>query len=355
LKSSIPPFLRLGAALAAMAFVSTAARADEAGAEATTARIKFSDPAKPGTLRAELPWADVHVTGSDVAEIVVTSSLNQKGREEPRPDGLRRLDQDVTFELAEKDNVATLQIAGDNAWSAHGSEFNIQVPRNTSLVLHTQAGGDIVVENVQGDIDINSMNGQVTLSDVGSSAVVNTMNGEIHAKFKIAPVKPVSLSSMNGEIALEVPADTKANLRMRSQNGAILTDFPENTLKTKSEARAKPVDGPPIAVPETGVTPAPAPSPNPDASQTTRDVQKAVREAQRAAEKAARDAQRAVEQAMRDAERAVNGHGPRPPHPPRMPVLPMFGGKSIVGTLNGGGVDIQLASMNGAITLRQAK
>jgi len=349
MKSSILPFLRLGAALAVVVFVSTGARADEDGDEAaTTARSKFSDPSKPGTLRAELPWADVHVSGTDGPEIVVTSSLSQKGREEPRPDGLRRLDQDVTFELTEKDNVATLQIAGDNAWAAHGSEFKILVPRNTALVLHTQAGGDIVVEDVQGDIDINSMNGEVTLRDVGSSAVVNTMNGEIHAQFKTAPVKPVSLSTMNGEIALELPADTKANLRMRSQNGAILTDFPDGILKSKSESRAQSADNVSVAV-------SVAPDVSVNVDTTSRDAQKAARDAQRAAEKATRDAMRAAEQAMRDAERAANGHGPRPPHPPRMPVFPTFGGKSIVGTLNGGGVDIQLASMNGAITLRQTK
>jgi hypothetical protein len=40
---------------------------------------------------------------------------------------------------------------------------------------------------------------------------------------------------------------------------------------------------------------------------------------------------------------------------PPIPSLPNFGGKSIVGTLNGGGVDIKLTSMNGAITLRETK
>jgi hypothetical protein len=35
--------------------------------------------------------------------------------------------------------------------------------------------------------------------------------------------------------------------------------------------------------------------------------------------------------------------------------MPNFGGKSIVGTLNGGGVDIKLTSMNGTITLRESK
>ena len=40
---------------------------------------------------------------------------------------------------------------------------------------------------------------------------------------------------------------------------------------------------------------------------------------------------------------------------PSLPSMPGFGGKSIVGTLNGGGVDIKLTSMNGTITVREAK
>ena len=40
---------------------------------------------------------------------------------------------------------------------------------------------------------------------------------------------------------------------------------------------------------------------------------------------------------------------------PPIPPMPNFGGKSTVGTLNGGGVDIKLTSMNGTITLRETK
>jgi hypothetical protein len=343
MKFRIASLLRLGALLAALALISGPVRADE-DEGTTTSRIKFTDPAKPGTLKALLPWADLHVTGTAGNEIVVTSTLKEKGQKEERPDGLRRLDEEVSFALSEKNNVATLQIVGDNPWAAHGAEFKIELPHNTALVLRTEAGGDMLVENIDGDIDISSMNGEVTLRDIGSSAVVNTMNGEIKAAFKTAPVKPVSLSSMNGEIFVKLPVDTKANLRMRSHNGAILTDFPETILKAKSENRGQGSED--AETPEA----AEAPDSASITGQAMRDADRAMRDAVRDAEHAARDAQKAAL-----ASDAVAPHAPRAPRMPRIPMIPAFGGKSVIGTLNGGGIDIQLATMNGTITLRQLK
>jgi hypothetical protein len=347
MKSHLSTLFRCGAALAALAFVTAAARAEDG--DATTTRLTFSDTTKPGTLKASLPWADVHVTGIDGDEVIVTSSLGEKGKEEARPDGLRRLDEEVSFELTERDNVATLRIAGDNPWAAHGVEFEIQVPRHTRLVLRTDAGGDTVVENVDGDIEITSMNGEVALRDIGSSAVVSTMNGEISASFKNAPQKPVSLSSMNGEIFVKLPGDTKANIRLRSHNGSILTDFPDTLLKTKSE---KSSTGKGYSY-SYGSTPEAAR----EAAQAARD---AARETAREIARASREAAQAVRESARALEREEGTLAPVAPLPPTTPLpaiapLPPFGGKSIVGTLNGGGIDISLATMNGTITLRQTK
>jgi hypothetical protein len=352
MKSPLHHVLRAGLVCAAAILISgQAVRADDDDATTTT-RIKFSDPAKPGTLNASLPWADVQITGTNGDEIVVTSTLAQKGKKEDRPDGLRRLDDEVSFELLEKNNTATLRVSGDNAWSAHGAEFKVQVPHNTSLVLRTEAGGDMKIENIDGDIDISSVNGEVVLNDIGSSAVVNTMNGEIRASFKAAPVKAVSLSSMNGEISVRIPGDSKANVRMRSHNGAILTDFPETALKTRAEnsvRHGEAAEAP--EAPEQPEAPESADAPHarsPDAPPSA--------EIARAAERAARDAQRQAQRAVQQAQRAMMSDqmiipGIRIPHF----AIPAFGGKSVVGTLNGGGVDIQLSTMNGSITLRQNK
>lgn len=318
-----------------------------------TARARFSDPAKPGTLKFSLPWAEARITGTDGDEIIVSSSLDQKGRDEVDSDGFRRLDEDVTFELVEKDNVAVISLAGDSAWASHGAEFQIKVPRNTNLIIRTTIGGDIRVDGVEGDLDINSMNGEVELNDIASSAVVNTLNGEISARFKSAPVKPVSLSSLNGEIDVHLPANTKANLRMRTHNGSIRTNFPDKLLQTKTE---KNTGGAPFVGANDELRNAQRELAR-EQARIDREHAKAMRDAARAAVEASQDAiEAAVEASVKVnvGDVRVSPGMPVPPVPP-MPPLPSFGGKTIVGTLNGGGVDIKLTSMNGTITLRQAE
>lgn len=344
--------------------------------EESTVRTKFSDPAKPGTLKISLPWADVKVLGTEGNEIVVTSSLDQKGKKEVDEEGFRRLDEDVSFEVVEKNNVASIVMSGDNPWAAQGAEFTIQVPRNTNLILRTEAGGDVRVERINGDIDINSMNGEIALLDIGASAVVNTMNGEVTAIFKQAPTKPVSITSMNGEVDVRLPADTKANLRLRSHNGSIRTNFPEGALVTKTEknagtreharaaeqmareqaramaqlsreqarlARAAAGEAAAPEAPEAAATPEPAAAPEAPAA----PKEKTQVRAQVDVDVAVGDAKRHAEIALADAARALANA----PFPGRG----NFIGKSITGTLNGGGVDIQLSTMNGTITLRQVK
>jgi len=334
--------------------------------DGATARVKFSDASKPGTLKLSLPWAEARVTAIDGNEVIVSSSLDEKTRRgEVDHEGFRRLDDDLTFELTEKNNVATITIAGDNPWMSNGAEFDIKVPRNTNLILRTEAGGDINVEGVEGDIDINSMNGEVTLQDVVSSAVVNTMNGEVHVSFRKAPLKPVSLSSMNGEIDLRLPGDTKANLRMRTHNGSIRTNFPEGALQTKTEKASKmPADSREYREYQREIARV-----DRERARIERDANQAAAEAVAAANAAVAVSVRtgtAAPEAADDATPAPTPRAPGAPVAPLAPVAPMvaippipplpnFGGKSIVGTLNGGGIDIKLTSMNGTITLRESK
>ncbi len=419
------------ALLVSLVLLLPAARAgnDEEEPEGSTARVQFSDPAKPGTLKLSLPCAEARITATDGHEVVVTSSLDQKGRAEVDHEGFRRLDENVTFEAVEKDNVATITIAGDNSWAAQGAEFDIQVPRNTNLILHTGQGGDIEVTGVEGDIDISCMNGDVVLRDIGSSAVVNTLNGEISATFKHAPTKAVSLSSMNGEIDLRLPGDTKANLRMRTHNGSIRTNFPDGVLQAKTEkvSRVKSADARPdltITIKSNGdiaVGDDPVPvslekleqitakiskedgqavvlirasneanlkistavmnacrkaglikirlasdessaDARPEAStrEISREMARETARMDRDHAKIAKEVAKAVAEANQIAASvtsAIDGDtslAPVPPMPP-IPPMPNFGGKSIVGTLNGGGIDIKLTSMNGTITLRETK
>ena len=311
--------------------------------------LKFSDPAKPGTVRLKLMWGDVTITAADTPDVTVVSNLKPRHTEERRSDGLRRLDSDVTYGAAEKNNVITLTFGSDLPGPAPaGATVSLTVPRLTSVIVSNSFGGKITVKDAGGDVEVHNMNGAITLDHISGGATVETMNGEVHATFAKVPAdKPLSFTSMNGAIEIRVPADTKANVRLRTQNGAIYTDFDEKVLVTKTEAASG-------RFAHRVRTPGQAGSDD----EWQGDVRDAVREAVRTGVEAVREATQAAREAAEAArEGAADATGrPTPPIPPLPPTLPVLsGGKLVSGTLNGGGPEIQIATMNGTITLRKAQ
>ncbi len=346
----LPIIPLVACSLLAIAPAASLVRASD-GPEKTS--VKFSDPAKPGTLRIAIAMGDIRIHGTDAAEITVSTELPQESTQ-PRADGLRVLSESASYSLTEKDNVVILDAGQEFNFGRHDSSFEIAVPRSTNIVIKSSLGGEIVIGQVTGDIEIKSLNGEVLLEDVTGGALVETMNGEISARIQtLREGKPISFTSMNGEISLEVPEDAKANVRLRTQNGAILTDFDEKTLVTKTEAiRGNRKSG--RVVVSVG-----------NDTRINGDSSAEVRESVRAAIKAGAEAAREAAEAMREAAQAAreaarethvsDEDGAIPPLPPLPPLPPMTGGKLVSGTLNGGGTDIHVTAMNGDVTLRKAR
>lgn len=325
----------------------------------STSTVTLSKPDQPCTLRIDMPWADIKVQAVDGDTVTVQSTVQKKAtKAERRPGSLRRLDNEVSFELSEKDNVVTLSLAGESSHGAfRGAEFKISVPRQMALDLKATIGGDIEVKNVEGDVTVENLNGEVTLEGLVGATIVNTMNGEVRAVYAKTPTKPINIASMNGEVDLRVPADTKANVSLRTHNGSILTDFDEEVLKTKTEGKSSGRYSYSYSA-------------DTETRQAVREAAQVARAAVQEAMQVAREVATEVQQAMAEADAAAAEAAdaadavealqpPKPakvsraPKAPRAPMPPITGGKLVSGTLNGGGIDIKVSTMNGEITLRQ--
>jgi len=330
------------AAAFALVLLSAARAADD-----SVTTIKFSDPAKPGTLKIVLAHGDLHIKGDDSAEISVKSDVKPVTHK-PRKDGLREIAAASSYNLREKDNVVTLDALPDGGWPGTPSDFRITVPRATTVVVASSLGGDITCTGVSGDLEIKCMSGEIKLEDITGSALVETMNGEIHASVReLHDGKPLSFTSMNGEVVLRVPADAKANVRLRTQNGSILTDFDDTALVTKTESTPRSSSHRTThAIVSNGnnsVIPA-------EARDAIREAVRASAAAIRDAAQVARDAAQAAREGARDDSDST---APMPPIPPMPPLPAMTGGKLVTGTLHGGGPEISVTTMNGDVTLRQ--
>lgn len=332
------PFLRLILIAAAGAVACLSARA----ADENTNTIKFSDPSKPGTLKVMLARGEVTIRGAKVGDVVVKSDA-------PAPrhaakNGLRVLTESASYSLSEHGNVVTLDASSDG-WVGTSVNLWITVPRDTNVVIGSSLGGNVSCSGLNGDVDIRSLQGAVHLDDVTGSALVETLNGGIDATIRdLHPGKALSFTSLNGPVTLHVPANAKADVRLRTQNGTIYTDFDDRALVTRVEAVAGRQRATVALTPE---------------------MREAFRQAGHAAKIATEQAANAIREAAEAAREGAEGTqasgstGPAMPPPPPRPMIPAIptvtGGKLVTGTLNGGGPEIDVATMNGDVTLRQLK
>lgn len=328
--------LVLAAALALM----PRARADE-----TSSHIAFSDPAKPGTLRVRIWHGEVSIHGGDVKEITIKSE-SAAMNPTPRDDGMRVLSATAGFTLGEKANVAVLEY-GSDGWTGGSADFDITVPRNTSIVVSNTVHGDFECDGISGDIDVRSMGGDIRLKGISGGALVEAMRGDISVDVQaLTPGHPLSFTSMRGGINLRLPADAKADVRFRTHRGLILTNFDDKALVTKTEVSQVPEHKDKDR--DKDMVKASAASDDSDSdSDWHADVRDSIKEAAVAAADAAREATEAVHEGLMEAHLEMAGFP--------APLPPMTGGKVVDGTLNGGGVEVHAATLNGDIKLKKAE
>jgi DUF4097 and DUF4098 domain-containing protein YvlB len=205
--------------------------------------VPLTNPAKPALIKADVLMGSINVKGYDGKEVIVEAKARERSLadEDDEDDedqeekdkaakiaGMKKLGVVSTgLEVEESNNVVSISA---ESWK-YAVDITIQVPRASSLELHSTNDGDIVVENVSGEIEVENVNGSNTLRNISGNAVVNTVNGDVTVTMtRVTPDKPMSFSSMNGDVDVTLPADIKANVKMKSQQGEIYSDF-DITLK----------------------------------------------------------------------------------------------------------------------------
>jgi DNA polymerase II small subunit/DNA polymerase delta subunit B len=231
--------------------------------EQTTDRatVPFSDPSKPGMVKVNVHNGSITVKGYEGKEVIVeaksrgktikspemkmaeeiservrarvATELRERGeehreeREEEKQrstEGMRKIAAagGTGLEIEEADNVMEIDVSS----LRQSIDLTIQVPYSTSLELDAHTNGDITVENVTGEIEIDHHNGALKLTGISGVVVANTWNGDVEVSFtSVDPDKPMSFSTWNGDIDVTFPASVKANVRMKSERGEVYSDF----------------------------------------------------------------------------------------------------------------------------------
>lgn len=197
--------------------------------------IPLSNPGEPGQLELGIVRGSISVSGTEGEEVIINyDSGDNTDRNSPQTkNGLRRIsDSSIGFEVTENNNEVEIGGASPHA----DVNFSISVPRNFSLYLSTVNGGDVIVENVSGEMEISNVNGDVTLTNVGGSASVNTVNGDVTATFNSIGDNPMAFTTVQGDIDITLPANASVTAKMRSEWGEVYTDFEMNINRSNRES-----------------------------------------------------------------------------------------------------------------------
>lgn len=223
-KMKITGLVILGLLFAANSFSQT-------GTETLT--VPLSSPGKPYSLKVHLVSGSIKIKGYDGKDVVI-NVVPRDGDEEERPstqNGMKRISTHGSFEVTAKeaDNNVTVNTGNPN----RAVDLELKIPQDVKLQAGTVNDGEVTIENLSGELEVNNVNDKITLTNISGSVVANTVNGDVEVSFKsIDPKAAMAFSTLNGDVNVTLPGDTKANLKLKSDNGDVFSDFDIDIDKT---------------------------------------------------------------------------------------------------------------------------
>jgi hypothetical protein len=203
--------------------IGTVAIGQQPSADSVT--VPLSDPSRPAVIDVSLVQGSITVRGTNRKDVLVVARP-ETDRPSRRGDadatGLRRIPQTAGFRISEEANRVKISSDSPN----RSISFEIEAPARANLKLHTVNGGEIVVDNIDGDLDVSNVNGGISLTNVAGSVTAGTTNGSVRATItRVTAERQMAFTSLNGTVDVTLPPTTKANLRLRSDNGDVYSDF----------------------------------------------------------------------------------------------------------------------------------
>ena len=105
--------------------------------------------------------------------------------------------------------------------------FTVKVPYHMNLDISTVNKGDINVGSVFGSLDVNNVNGKITIKDAKGETKAHTINGKLTVNYLEVPTGNCDFYTLNGILSVTFPPGLSADLQFKSWNGSFFTDFPK--------------------------------------------------------------------------------------------------------------------------------
>ena len=105
-------------------------------------------------------------------------------------------------------------------------EFTVRVPDGVKVDVWTVNGG-LTVQDVGAEVVARTTNGSVRAETRGGPVRARTTNGSIEARMStVGDARDLEFETTNGSVRVEVPASLGAEVEMSTVNGRVETEFP---------------------------------------------------------------------------------------------------------------------------------
>jgi hypothetical protein len=192
-------------------------------------------------------FGSIDVTGYDGGEVRVIAHKTITARSDEK---LEEALEEVTLEITEEDDVIELYVDGPfrdkrrDRIEWRGSkdagykvtyDFEIEMPRNCAVELKTVNGGDISVRSIEGDFEVNNVNGGIEMKGLRGSGIAYTVNGEVSLWFEANPRGNCRFGTINGDVRLYFQPGLSADIYLTTMNGEVFTDFEVGALPARTK------------------------------------------------------------------------------------------------------------------------
>ncbi len=185
--------------------------------------VPISNPGEPITLDISILSAKIHVYGEDRDDAEFEVSVSDGRRQIITPSGPKPLSgAGYELEIDEEDNF----ISVDTDWRANKVAVTARVPRNANLILDTVNDGEILVQDIQGNLQLENTNGPITARNISGSLIAESVNDVIDVSFDaLSADAPTSMATLNGDLRIAIRDGAGVQLHLDTGNGEIYSDF----------------------------------------------------------------------------------------------------------------------------------
>lgn len=220
--------------------------------------VSLSDPGKPGKLIVNFTNGSIKVTAYEGKEVLISASViedkydhshewdsdcnceddEDEEKENDKKKGMTKLQNTRTTGLQAYEENNEVKVSAKTWQSPIALE--VKVPKNFSAKLSTVNQGKIIIEGLEGDLEVKNVNNDIKATRIAGSISANTVNGDLTVELvSIDKNKPMAFSTLNGDIDVSFPKNIKALLNIQNDRGEIYTDFDVDLTRTKPEVQER--------------------------------------------------------------------------------------------------------------------